>query len=189
MKLVPEESRWLRRLLRPLWVVLAVFFLFEGWLWDRLSALGVRIAHVIALPAWRARLAAVIERLPPVATLAVFLVPVLLLLPVKLLGLWMLARGSWLGAVAVLGLAKVVSMGTTAFLFQVTKPKLLQLAWFRFLYDRVMAVLAWAHRQTDPIKARVRAFAHALTLRLLARRPNSKWLRRILRIRRRAQRA
>ena len=35
----------------------------------------------------------------------------LLLLPIKLLGLWMLARGSWLGALAVLGLAKVVSVG------------------------------------------------------------------------------
>ena len=186
---MPEESRWLRRLLRPLWVLLAVVFLFEGWLWDRLAALGVRIARLIALPAWRARLAAALERLPPTATLAVSLVPVLLLLPIKLLGLWLLTRGSWLGALGVLAVAKVVSMGTTAFLFQITRPKLLQLAWFRFLYERVTAVLAWAHRQTDPIKQRVRAWIHAFGERALARRPNSKWLRRILRIRRRAQRA
>jgi hypothetical protein len=186
---MPEESRWLRRVLRPLWLVLAVVFLFEGWLWDRLAAIGVRLAHLLALPSWRARLAAVIERLPPTATLAVFLVPVLLLLPIKLLGLWLLARGSWLGALGVLGVAKLVSMGTTAFLFQITRPKLLQLRWFRYLYERVLSVLAWAHRQTDPIKQRVRAWARALGERMLARRPNSKWLRRVVRLRRRAQRA
>src|SRR5262249_133101 len=69
IELVAESSRWLRRLLRPLWIALAIVFLFEGWLWDRLAAIGTRIAHLIALPAWRARLAALIERLPPAATL------------------------------------------------------------------------------------------------------------------------
>ena len=88
-----------------------------------------------------------IERLPPAATLLVFLVPVLLLLPLKLLGLWMLAHGSWLGALAMLALAKVVSIGVTAFIFDVTRPKLLQLAWFRWLYERV-------HRAGSPGRTR-----------------------------------
>jgi hypothetical protein len=140
----------------------------------------------------------VLERLPPPAALLVFLVPVVVLFPIKLLGLWLLARGSWLGALAVLGAAKVVSMGTTAFLFQVTRPKLLQMAWFRAVHDWVMRVLAWARQQIDPVKQRMRAWAAAAVapvaarlraLRLLARRPNGRLLRRILRLRRRAQRA
>ncbi len=102
-------------------------------------------------------MAAWIEALPPAATLVVFCVPVLLLLPVKFLGLWMLAHEHWLGALAVLALAKVVSLGVTAFIFDLTRPKLLQLDWFRWLYERVMAWLDWAHGLIDPIKRRVRS--------------------------------
>ena len=121
----------MRRLLRPLWVLLALVFLVEAWLWERLAPIVGWIVERIAWRALRARLAAAIERLPPYPTLLVFLVPVVLLFPIKLIGLWLLAQGSWLGAMATLALAKVVSMGVTAFIFDLTRPKLLQLAWFR----------------------------------------------------------
>jgi hypothetical protein len=188
----------LRRLLRPLWILLALVFLFEAWLWSHLEPI---VAWVVDRIAWRRlkeRLAAGIERLPPAATLLVFIIPVLLLFPLKLAGLWLLARGSWLGALVVLGLAKVVSMGVTAFIFEATRPKLLQLAWFRWLYGHVLAGLAWAHRQADPFKQRMRAWLRE-TIQPLARRLRSfvwllkpgrsgRFLRRIIRIRRRVQR-
>jgi hypothetical protein len=151
----------MRRLLRPLWFLLALIFLFEAWLWSWLEVIVARIVRLLALPAVRAWLAAAIEKLPPAATLVVFLIPILLLLPIKLLGFWMLAHGSWLGAMATLALAKVVSMGVTAFIFDVTRPKLLQMAWFRWLYEKVMAGLAWAHRVVDPFKEQIRAWARA----------------------------
>jgi hypothetical protein len=121
---------------------------------------------VVSLALLKARLAAAIERLPPSATLLVFLIPIVLLFPVKLLGLWMLAHGSWLGAMATLGFAKVVSMGVTAFIFDVTRPKLLQLAWFRWLYERILAWLAWAHGLVDPLKAELAAWAAPVRRRL-----------------------
>jgi hypothetical protein len=121
-----------------------------------------------------------IELLPPYATLLVFLVPVVLLLPVKFLGLWLLARGSWLGAMATLGLAKVVSMGVTAFIFEVTRPKLLQIAWFCWLYEHMLAWLAWAHGLVDPIRQRIKT-----VLRLFGPRRASRTLRLLWRIRRR----
>jgi hypothetical protein len=186
----------MRRLLRPLWILVAVVFLVEGWLWRQLAAAVGRVVDFIALPALKARVAAGLERLAPATTLLVFLVPVILLLPIKLLGLWMLARGSWLGALAVLLLAKIVSMGVTAFIFQVTRPKLLQLGWFRWIHDRVLAGLAWAHRQIDPHKQRVRAWARetiapqvARLRRLLGPKGEGRLLRRILRLRRRVRRA
>jgi hypothetical protein len=77
----------------------------------------------------------------------------------------------------------------TAFLFRVARPKLLQLGWFRVVYDRVVAALDWAHRQIDPFKLRVRVWARGVIDKQLARRPNSRWIRLLLRIRRRAQRA
>jgi hypothetical protein len=147
----------MRRLTRPLLILLALVFLFEAWLWSHLAPI---VAWIVARLPWREfklRVAAAIERLPPATTLVVFVVPVVLLLPLKFLGLWLLSRGAWLSALAMLAVAKVVSLGVTAFIFEVTRPKLLQLAWFRWLYAHVLAWLAWAHGLIDPIKERIRA--------------------------------
>ena len=166
----------MRRLTRPLLILLAIVFLIEAWLWDHLKPVVARLVGLIPLAALKARVTAAIERLPPYPTLLVFLVPILLLLPIKFLGLWMLAHGSWLGAMAVLGLAKLVSVGITAFIFDVTRPKLLQLPWFRGLYDHVMVWLVWAHGLVAPIKARIKAWLRMFgpqragrTLKLLSR--------------------
>src|SRR5262245_33345466 len=129
----------MRRLTRPLLILLALVFLFEAWLWDHLKPIVARLVSFVPWARLKAQLAAGIESLPPYPTLLVFLVPVVLLLPLKFLGLWMLAHGLWFGAVALLGLAKVISLGVTAFLFDLTRPKLLQLGWFRWLYEHVLA--------------------------------------------------
>ena len=186
----------MRRLLKPLWVLLALVFLFEAWLWEHLRPIVAWVVERIAWAKLKARVAAAIEHLPPYATLLVFLVPVVLLFPIKLAGLWMLAHGSWLGAMAILALAKVVSMGVTAFIFDVTRPKLLQLAWFRWLYEHMLVWLAKAHALIDPIKARIRAYAariYAPVKRRVRRwlwlmRPGrpGRFLRRLARLRRRA---
>ena len=86
----------MRRLLKPLWVLLALVFLFEAWLWEHLRPIVAWIVDRIAWATLKARIAAAIEGIPPYPTLFVFLVPVALLLPLKFLGLWMLAHGSWL---------------------------------------------------------------------------------------------
>jgi hypothetical protein len=148
----------MRTITRPFWILLALVFLFEAWLWEHLRPIVAWIVDRIAWAALRARIAVAIEGLPPYPMLLVFLLPVALLLPLKFLGLWMFARGSWFGAMGTLALAKVVSMGVTAFIFDVTKPKLLQLPWFRWLYAHVLDWLARAHALIDPIKIEVRAW-------------------------------
>src|SRR6185436_2703926 len=97
----------MHRLLRPLWFAVAVLFLVEEWLWRVLSDWLRRALDVIGFARLRERLAAAILRLPPAAAVLLFLVPGLLLLPVKLLGLSLLARGHWLAALALLGSAKI----------------------------------------------------------------------------------
>ena len=186
----------MRRLLKPLWVLLALVFLFEAWLWEHLRPLAAWVVSLIAWDRLKARVAGTIEHLPPYPTLLVFLIPVILLFPLKLLGLWMLAHGSWLGAMAVLAAAKIVSMGVTAFIFDITRPKLLQLPWFRWFYEHMLVWLAKAHALIDPIKLRMRA-AIARTLTPLRRRMrrlywlmkpgrSGRFFRRIVRLRRRA---
>lgn len=188
----------MRRLTRPLWILLAVVFLVEAWLWEHVRPLVARVVDWIAWPALKARLAAAIGRLPPYPTLLVFAVPAALLFPMKLAALWMFSHGFWIGGVAVFGLAKVLGVGVTAFVFDLTRPKLLQLPWFRRLYELVLRGLAWAHGLIDPYKADVKAwFARTVAplrdrlrrlLRLLAPGRRGRVLRHLRRLRRGVQR-
>ena len=159
----------MHRLLKPLWVLLALVFLLEAWLWENLRPIVAWVVGRIRWDALKARAAHWVERLPPAATFLVFLLPVLLLLPLKFVGLWMLARGYWLGAMATLLIAKMMSMGVMAFIFDVTRPKLLQLAWFRPFYAFVIRWLERAHALIDPIKADLRAWVER-RIKPLARR-------------------
>src|SRR6185503_4162313 len=84
----------LRRLARVFWVILAIIFLFEAWLWAQLAPV---VAFVVALL-----------------------------------------------------FAKLAGLGVTAFIFEVTRPKLMQMTWFARLYGIVMRGLAWAHAMVDP---------------------------------------
>ena len=56
--------------------------------------------------------------------------PVIPLFPLKLVGLWLLAHEYWLSAIVVIIFAKFVGVGVTAFIFDVTRPKLLEMEWF-----------------------------------------------------------
>ena len=176
----------MRRVLRPFLVLLALIFLVEAWLWEHLRPLVAWVVDLIAWNRLKARLAAAIERLPPYATLLIFLIPPIVLFPFKLLGLWMLAHGSWLGATTVLVLAKLVGTGVAAFIFDVTRPKLLQLPWFRWTYEHVLVLLDKAHALIDPIKLRIKRAMRRYVWLFRPGRPG-RFFRRIARIRRRVQ--
>jgi hypothetical protein len=146
----------LRRILQPLWVLLALIFLIEAWLWDHLEPIVARLVAWIPLRAFKLWLADRVDALSPAMTLIVFIVPVIPLFPLKMFGLWLLANEYWLSAVLILVFAKFLGVGVAAFVFDVTRPKLLQMAWFQKLYEWVMAVRAKAHAIVDPIKQRIK---------------------------------
>ena len=180
----------MRRFLRPLWMAVAVVFLVEAWLWRWLGRVVHRCVELVALPALKARLKAAVTRWPAAVALLVFGVPVLLLVPVKLLGLWLLGRGAWLEAVGLLALAKATSVGLTAFLLDVTRPRLRQIGWFCRLESHVLAALGWARRQVEPARSSVRAWwrttAAPVALWLCQRTGDplrARWVRRIVRLR------
>ena len=70
----------MRRLLRPLLILLALVFLFEAWLWRHLAPIVGWVVARIPWVAFKTSLAAAIERLPPYPTFLVFLI-VMLLVP------------------------------------------------------------------------------------------------------------
>jgi hypothetical protein len=163
----------LRRLLTALFnitigPVLALVLIFEEWGWEPLARLVARLAR---LPLW-ARIEALIVRLPPYAALAVFFVPMLLLLPVKLLALYWISRGHAVLGIAVVLAAKLLGTAAVARLFALTQPALMQLAWFARWYG------IWKHWK-DALIARVKnspvwraSAARVHSLRL--------WIRRLL---------
>jgi hypothetical protein len=151
-------TRWLRRAAGTL---LALLILFEEWGWEPLQrALGV----LSRLP-WVARIERRIAALPPRAALAVFLPPVLLLLPIKVLALALIAHGHALLGVSVIVLAKVLGTALAARLYALTQPALMRLPWFAAFHARWLGLktrllaqvrASWAWRAGRVFKRRAR---------------------------------
>jgi len=137
LKKLMAPLRWLARLL------LALIILFEEWGWTPLQR---AMAWLGRLPLLR-QLEAGIRRLPPYAALALLLAPTLLLVPVKLLALWLIAQGRALLGLAVILIAKLVGTAVLARIFMLSQPALMRLGWFARLYARWTAwkegLLAW----------------------------------------------
>jgi hypothetical protein len=121
-----------RLLRRAAGTLLALLILFEEWGWEPLQRGLGRFAR---LP-WVANLERRIAALPPRAALAVFLPPVLMLLPIKLLALGLIARGHALLGVVVIVAAKVFGTALAARLYALTQPALMGLPWFAAFHAR-----------------------------------------------------
>ena len=152
----PEITFMMRRLLQPFWVLLAVIFLVEAWLWDHLEPIVARIVAWIPLRAFKQWLSERVDTLSPAMTLIVFLVPVIPLFPLKLIGLWLLTHEYWVAAFFTIVIGKFVGVGVTAFIFDVTRTKLLEMGWFEKLYSFVMALRAKAAAVVEPVKLRIK---------------------------------
>jgi hypothetical protein len=74
--------------------------------------------------------------LGPVPSLLVIGVPMLTLLPVKLLALFLFGQGQTALGLVLLLVAKVVGTALMARLFMLTHPALMQLGWFAHWYPR-----------------------------------------------------
>lgn len=146
----------LRRLLQPVWVLLAIIFLIEAWLWDHLEPIVARVVALIPLARVKEWLAERVDALSPAMTLIVFAVPILPLFPLKLIGLWLLTHEYWLTGLSTFLFAKMLGVGVTAFLFDVTRDKLLEMHWFERLYELVLRLRAKATELVEPVKRRIR---------------------------------
>lgn len=151
----------MRFLLRLVQLPLALVVMFYEWGWE---SLGHVFDWLAKRPIW-GLIERAIRRLPPRAALLVFLLPSVLLFPVKLLALWLVTSGQKLAGVALILIAKVVGTAIVARLFTLTQPALLQLEWFARLYrwlvpwkDAWMDAIrvSWPWRVGRVIKRRVK---------------------------------
>jgi hypothetical protein len=146
----------------PFWILLALIFLLEAWLWDHLAPLVAAVVNVIPWTKLKTRLQPIFDRAPPWVALFVFLIPLILAIPVKFLEFWFIAHGWWISALITLVMAKVVGLGIIAFVFDITRHKLLQIGWFKRVYDYVMWLRDWAHGLVDPLRHRIEVWLRLL---------------------------
>ena len=163
---------FLRRLLRGLaFGVLAAVLLFEEWGWEPLAKLFARLAK---LPLW-AWLERQIALLPRWGALLVFGVPMVALLPVKLLALYLFGQGQAVWGLSLLLSAKLLGTAILARLFQLTHPALMKFAWFSRWYPRWKAwknalldqlrqsePWRWGHRFKESVMVSVKAWWRGL---------------------------
>ena len=135
--------------------------LFEEWGWEPLAACFAALGR---LPVWR-QLERLIIRLPPWAALLAFGVPVLALIPIKLLALYLLGEGHMGAGLGLLLAAKIAGTALAARLFQLTQPALMRISWFARIYipwktwkDRTLRQVrvSWPWRMGRRIRHRVR---------------------------------
>ncbi|HJQ57956.1 MAG TPA: hypothetical protein VJ890_13680, partial [Vineibacter sp.] len=143
--------RLLKRLLTPpLFVVAAFLLLLE----ETLIAWLQRLMAALARLRWVAALEARAARLPPYPAMVLFLLPGIVLFPVKLGALWLVAQGNLVMGAAILVAGKVVGTAFAARIYKVLHPALATLPWFvraeawvfgwrDRLYGFVKAMPAW----------------------------------------------
>ncbi len=110
----------------PLVYLAAVVLLVEEWCWDT----GMRLARALTRWPVLAALEARVRTLPPYAALCAFVLPGLLLLPVKLLALLAIAHGHALSGITTIVVAKVGGAAVVARIYVLTLPTLLAVGWF-----------------------------------------------------------
>ncbi|HEX8664968.1 MAG TPA: hypothetical protein VF744_13145 [Beijerinckiaceae bacterium] len=137
-----RPARLIRRILTlPLAAIATLVVLFDDLV---RSAMKPALAWLASLEPMR-RIEAAVARLPPYPTLALFLIPMAVIWPIKLYALYLIGLGHVAyGALAFVA-AKVVGIGLAERLFAISRDKLLSIGWFAKGYFFVIAVRDRVH--------------------------------------------
>jgi hypothetical protein len=129
-----------------LFPLFALWVALEDWFWEVLetwtkwwASLGV--APIIE--GW-------IKRCSPRVSLALFVIPVVGMLPFKVGGLWLISHGYEVVGLLVFVLAKVTGTAIGARLFVLVKPALMTMPWFVVWWTRFVV---WKTKWIDAAKA------------------------------------
>jgi hypothetical protein len=171
------EPHPLRRLIvRPLLLLVAIAFLIEAWVWQRCVDLGRWIVALIPWARLKARIKAFVAVMPAPVALVIFLIPLAIVEPFKIISLWVVAFGH-----PILGIVGWIAMqfagvGLVAVAFDLTREKLLSMPWFVWVYEKFTAFHHYAESLIAPYKAAalremraLRDWARAYWARLNAR--------------------
>lgn len=153
------------RLKHFLLTLAAVLFLIEAWLWDWTLALGRAAIRLLPWQAFKDAVARIIASLPPYGALAFFVIPIFVVEPLKVFAVRAMAHGHIIKGLIGLAALKFVGVGVFAFIFDLTRDKVLEIAWFARFYRWVLMWRDKAHAFIAPYKAAVVARLAALKAR------------------------
>jgi hypothetical protein len=136
----PVPSRGAARVLSPVVAVLAfIYFLIDALFFPPLRLLGRWLGGFnlfVRLGDW-------VRTLGPYQTLALFLVPLIILEPVKPLAAYLAARGHYTRSVVVLVIGELLKVTIVERLFHAGRPKLMTIPAFAWTYNYLMGWYAW----------------------------------------------
>ncbi|MBF0422710.1 MAG: hypothetical protein HQL73_06940 [Magnetococcales bacterium] len=142
----PDDSLRRKGLIKRVLIVFATLIvLFEEWIWDEIT----RLVTWLASRRLVARLERWIQTLSPIVTVLLFALPLVGLLPAKILAVYFLTHGQVMRGVVVLVVAKVIGTAVSARLFVLAKPKLMTFSTFVWIYTRVIRLKTWAHDRLE----------------------------------------
>ena len=137
-----RPGRLLRRLLTlPLAALATLVVLFDDLV---RSVVKPAVAWLARLEPIR-RVETAVARLPPYPTLALFLIPMAVIWPIKLYALYLIGLGHVTYGALAFVVAKVVGIGLAERLFALSRDKLLSIGWFAKGYFFVIAVRDRVH--------------------------------------------
>ena len=163
------------RTAKPLWrgvttvllFVAAAVLLFEEWLWDHSTAIAKRLGRLPLL----ALLEAWIRRRSQYQAMALFVLPVIVVYPLKAVALYAMTRGYVTVGVSSFVLAKILATAVFARLFQLTEPAITKIRWVRHARDAFLKWRAFMHRwlNSQPAYRNARAMIRDTSARLRLR--------------------
>ncbi len=138
-----QRQRWLTA---PLVILGSLLMWIEESLWNWLKWLTATISRFD----WVRRIETWIVSLPPYPMMVVFLLPMSILFPFKIMAVYWLARGYWLASLATILAAKILGTAIVARMYVVCKPKMMTIPWFKSLHD-------WLARMHDQLYTALRS--------------------------------
>lgn len=152
---------------RILLLLLAMVFLLDAWVWQVCVALARRIVALIPWDRLKARIAAFVAVMPAPVALIIFLIPLAIVEPFKIISIWLAATGHPIFGVLGWIAMQFAGVGLVAVAFDLTREKLLSMPWFAWVYEKFLAFHAYADALVAPYKAA--ALREMRALRELAR--------------------
>jgi len=160
-----DRRNYLRR---ALLLLLALAFLFETWIWDRMEAAARRLAALVPWAAIRAVLVRLIDRLPVWVALLMFGIPFVVAETGAAFCVFIAATGHVLAGSLGYVVVKIFGFGLVVPIFDLTREKLMTLRWFAYLYEKLLFFHHFALGLIAPYRAAAKKLAGELFARARA---------------------
>ena len=134
------QNSTLKKIFTPVVVIVAtLYFVLDALFLSVIKPISRRLSRLsifVTIADW-------IAALGPYSTLALFLVPVILLEPAKPVGFYLMASGHPVHGIVVIAIGEVLKIGIVERIFHIGRPKLMTIRAFAWAYGFVMGWLDW----------------------------------------------